>query len=40
VSALDGPGQGESLLRMLKVRVGTWNYERAVSAVIDYLQSR
>lgn len=38
--ALDGPGQGESLLRMLKVRVETWNYERAVSAAIDYLQSR
>ena len=40
VLALDGPGQGESLLRMLKVRVDTWNYERAVSAAIDYLQSR
>lgn len=38
--AIDGPGQGESLLRMLKVRVETWNYERAVSAAIDYLQSR
>jgi dipeptidyl aminopeptidase/acylaminoacyl peptidase len=38
--SLDGPGQGESLLRMLKVRVDTWNYERAVSAAIDYLQSR
>lgn len=40
VLALDGPGQGESLLRMLKVRVDTWNYERAVSAAIDYLQTR
>jgi dipeptidyl aminopeptidase/acylaminoacyl peptidase len=38
--SLDGPGQGESLLRMLKVRVETWNYERAVSAAIDYLQAR
>jgi pimeloyl-ACP methyl ester carboxylesterase len=38
--AIDGPGQGESLVRMLKVRVDTWNYERAVSAAIDYLQSR
>ena len=38
--SIDGPGQGESLLRMLKVRVHTWNYERAVSAAIDYLQSR
>jgi dipeptidyl aminopeptidase/acylaminoacyl peptidase len=38
--SLDGPGQGESLLRMLKVRVETWNYERAVSAAIDYLGSR
>lgn len=37
---LDGPGQGESLLRMLKVRVQDWNYERAVSAAIDYLVSR
>ena len=37
---IDGPGQGESLLRMLKVRVDTWNYERAVSAAIDYLQTR
>jgi dipeptidyl aminopeptidase/acylaminoacyl peptidase len=40
VLALDGPGQGESLLRMLKVRVDTWNYERAVSAAIDYLETR
>jgi len=40
VLAIDGPGQGESLLRMLKVRVETWNYERAVSAAIDYLQTR
>jgi dipeptidyl aminopeptidase/acylaminoacyl peptidase len=40
VLSIDGPGQGESLLRMLKVRVDTWNYERAVSAAIDYLQSR
>jgi len=38
--SIDGPGQGESLVRMLKVRVDTWNYERAVSAAIDYLQSR
>ena len=40
VLAIDGPGQGESLLRMLKVRVETWNYERAVSAAIDYLETR
>jgi dipeptidyl aminopeptidase/acylaminoacyl peptidase len=38
--SIDGPGQGESLLRMLKVRVETWNYERAVSAAIDYLETR
>lgn len=38
--SLDGPGQGESLLRMLKVKVETWNYERAVSAALDYLDSR
>jgi pimeloyl-ACP methyl ester carboxylesterase len=25
---------------MLKVRVDTWNYERAVSAAIDYLETR
>jgi cephalosporin-C deacetylase-like acetyl esterase len=37
---LDGPGQGESLLRLLKVHVETWNYERAVSAAIDYLAGR
>jgi dienelactone hydrolase len=35
--SIDGPGQGESLTRGLKVHVGTWNYERAVSAAIDYL---
>jgi len=38
--SIDGPGQGESLLRMLKVRVTTQNYERAVSAAIDYLETR
>ena len=38
--SLDGPGQGESLLRMLKVKVETWNHERAVSAAIDYLETR
>src|SRR5260221_12952531 len=38
--ALRSPGQGVSLLRMLKGRVQTWNYERAVSAAIDYLVSR
>jgi hypothetical protein len=37
---LDGPGQGESLLRLLKVHVETWNYERAVSSAIDYLVAR
>jgi alpha-beta hydrolase superfamily lysophospholipase len=37
---LDGPGQGESLLRKLKVHVETWKYERAVSAAIDLLASR
>lgn len=35
--SIDGPGQGESLVRNLKVRVDTWNYERAVSAAIDVL---
>jgi pimeloyl-ACP methyl ester carboxylesterase len=38
--SLDGPGQGESLLRGLKVHVTSWNYERAVSAAIDYLETR
>ncbi len=38
--SIDGPGQGESLLRMLKVHVETWNYERAVTAAIDYLETR
>jgi dipeptidyl aminopeptidase/acylaminoacyl peptidase len=37
---IDGPGQAESLLRGLKVHVETWNYERAVSAAIDYLEQR
>lgn len=37
--SIDGPGQGESLLRMLKVHVDTWNYERAVSAAIDFLET-
>lgn len=36
--ALDGPGQGETLLHGLKVTLT--NYERAVSAVIDYLETR
>lgn len=35
--SIDGPGQGESLVRGLKVHVATWNYERAVSAAIDVL---
>jgi pimeloyl-ACP methyl ester carboxylesterase len=38
--SIDGPGQGESLLRMLKVHVETWNYERAVTAALDYLETR
>jgi cephalosporin-C deacetylase-like acetyl esterase len=38
--SIDGPGQGESLLRMLKVHVETQNYERAVGAAIDYLSTR
>lgn len=36
--AIDGPGQGTSNMR--KIRVTDDNYERAVSAVIDYLQTR
>lgn len=36
--ALDGPGQGESLLRGLKVTLN--NYEEAGKAVVDYLVSR
>lgn len=36
--ALDGPGQGETLLNGLKVTLT--NYERAISAVIDYLETR
>lgn len=35
--SIDGPGQGESLVRGLKVHVATWNYERAISAAIDVL---
>jgi pimeloyl-ACP methyl ester carboxylesterase len=38
--SIDGPGQGESLLRGLKVRVETWNYERAVSAALDEAEKR
>ncbi len=38
VLVLDGPGQGESLLRGIKVTVD--NYERAGAAAIDYLTSR
>jgi dienelactone hydrolase len=38
--SIDGPGQGESLLRMLKVHVTTQNYEKAVAAAIDYLEGR
>ena len=38
--SIDGPGQGESLLRGLKVRVTTSNYERAVVAALDYLETR
>jgi pimeloyl-ACP methyl ester carboxylesterase len=38
--SIDGPGQGESLLRLLKVHVETWNYERAVTAALDYLETR
>jgi pimeloyl-ACP methyl ester carboxylesterase len=40
VLSIDGPGQGESLLRDLKVHVETWNYERAVTAALDYLEGR
>jgi pimeloyl-ACP methyl ester carboxylesterase len=36
--AMDGPGQGASNLR--KIRITADNYERAVSAVIDYLIDR
>ena len=36
--AMDGPGQGMSNIR--KIRVTADNYERAASAVIDYLCSR
>ncbi len=35
---VDGPGQGETLLNGLKVNVT--NYERAGSALLDYLQQR
>ncbi|MCS7002847.1 MAG: alpha/beta hydrolase, partial [Dehalococcoidia bacterium] len=38
VLVLDGPGQGTSNLR--KIRVTADNYERAASAAIDYLQTR
>jgi len=38
VLVMDGPGQGTSNLRGIKVTAN--NYERAGSAVIDYLQSR
>ncbi|MFQ5879106.1 MAG: alpha/beta hydrolase [Dehalococcoidia bacterium] len=36
--AIDGPGQGETLLHGLKVTVD--NYERAAQAAIDYLAAR
>ncbi len=36
--SIDGPGQGTSNIR--KIRVDADNYERAVSAVVDYLQTR
>ncbi len=36
--AIDGPGQGTSNLR--KIRITDDNYERAVKAVVDYLQAR
>lgn len=36
--AVDGPGQGESLLNGLKASAD--NYERAVKAIIDYLVAR
>lgn len=36
--AMDGPGQGASNLR--KIRITADNYERAVSAVFDYVASR
>jgi alpha-beta hydrolase superfamily lysophospholipase len=36
--AIDGPGQGTSNLR--KMRITDDNYERAVKAVVDYLQTR
>lgn len=38
VLALDGPGQGVSNIR--KIRVDADNYERAASAALDYLLSR
>jgi dipeptidyl aminopeptidase/acylaminoacyl peptidase len=38
VISMDGPGQGVSNLR--KVRLTHDNYERAASAVVDYLESR
>jgi dipeptidyl aminopeptidase/acylaminoacyl peptidase len=38
VISMDGPGQGISNLR--KIRLTPDNYERAASAVIDYLESR
>lgn len=36
--AMDGPGQGMSNIR--KIRVTHDNYERAASAIIDYLLTR
>lgn len=36
--AIDGPGQGETLLHGLKVNLT--NYEHAISAVVDYLEAR
>ncbi len=38
VISIDGPGQGESLARGLHVTLD--NYQRAVSAVVDYLEGR
>ena len=40
VLSIDGPGQGESNIRNIKVRDDLWSYEKAVSATIDYLETR
>ena len=40
VLTIDGPGQGESNIRKIRVRDDLWAYEKTVSAAIDCLEKR